>query len=52
MLGCVHPLKALDEAASFRRWEGFVERRLGVDVQIAPIRSASAKRTSEISFKT
>ena len=34
MLGCVHPLKALDEAASFRCWEGLVERRLGVDVQV------------------
>src|SRR5271166_6975683 len=34
MLGRVHPLKALDEAASFRCWEGLVERRLGVDVQV------------------
>ncbi len=34
MLGCVHPLKALDEAASFRCWKGLVERRLGVDVQV------------------
>ena len=34
MLGGVHPLKALDEAASFRCWEGLVERRLGVDIQI------------------
>ena len=34
MLGGVHPLKALDEAAGFRCWEGLVERRLGVDVQV------------------
>ncbi len=34
MLGGVHPLKALDEAAGFWCWEGLVERRLGVDVQV------------------
>ena len=34
MLGGVHPLKALGEAAGFRRREGLIERRLGVDIQV------------------
>src|SRR5271167_2056943 len=34
MLGRVDPFEAVDEAASLGRGEGFVERRLGVDVQV------------------
>ncbi len=52
MLGGVDPFEAADEAATLGRGERFVERRLGVDVQVVleqVMILASAKWVSEMS---